>query len=83
MGWTEQSTTAGREWCRDDGAATLRLRVRPDGRWVVRLDRLHQAPAGSRYRQVVVEDGAEALAQVEAWKRAYDDEAGTGGRDGR
>jgi hypothetical protein len=75
MGWTE--TTDGererlREWERDDGGATIRLRARPDASWVVRLDRLYQAPEGSRYRRRDVDSLEEAMALVDRWQTEHD-----------
>ena len=57
------------EWTREDGHATLRRRRRPDGTWVVRLDRLYQAPAGSGYRRERVDDAEAAASLLDAWKR--------------
>ena len=37
------------EWTRDDGTASIRLRERPDGQFVVRYDQLHQAETGRAY----------------------------------
>jgi hypothetical protein len=75
MTWTE-TTDPGRgdglrEWEREDGAATIRLRTRPDGTWVVRLDRLYQAPEGSRYRRREAADRDEAMALVEEWRAEH------------
>jgi hypothetical protein len=75
MAWTETETdTAGSvvEWEREDGWATIRRRQRSDGSWVVRLDRLTQAPKGSCYREERVESRAEAAEVVAAWREAYD-----------
>jgi len=75
MAWTETRTGAVEsvdEWEREDGWATIRLRERSDGSWVVRLDRLTQAPEGSCYREERVESRAEAAEVVTAWREAYD-----------
>lgn len=60
------------EWERDDGWATIRLRRRGDDAWVVRLDRLTQAPEGSLYREARVERRAAADRVVEEWRAEYD-----------
>jgi hypothetical protein len=54
------------EWTRRDGRGTVRMRRRPDGRWVVRLDLLIQAPDGPLYEQVVVDDRPAATAAADA-----------------
>lgn len=64
--------TAMREWEREDGRATIRLRERADGSWVVRLDRLAQAPEGSLYREERVGTRADADRIVTAWRERYD-----------
>jgi hypothetical protein len=78
MAWTETTDPGSgdglREWEREDGAATIRLRARPDGTWVVRLDRLYQAPEGSRYRRRDAEEFEEAMAVVEEWRREHGQE---------
>jgi len=58
------------EWTRSDGHVTVRRRRRPDGEWVVRLDRLHQAPEGGGYRRERVADESAAVDLVEAWRAA-------------
>lgn len=75
MAWTETETDAAGsvvEWEREDGWATIRRRQRPDGSWVVRLDRLTQAPEGSYYQEERVETRSDARAVVAAWRRRYD-----------
>jgi hypothetical protein len=75
MAWTETETdTAGSvvEWEREDGWATIRRRQRSDGSWVVRLDRLTQAPEGSSYREERVETRAEARTVAATWRERYD-----------
>ncbi|PNW31126.1 UNVERIFIED_CONTAM: hypothetical protein BEN50_20060 [Euhalothece sp. KZN 001] len=54
------------EWTRRDGYGTVRMRRRPDGRWVVRLDLLMQAPDGPVYEQAVVDDRTAATAAADA-----------------
>jgi len=63
------------EWTREDGYVTLRRRRRPDGEWVVRLDRLHQAPGGRDYRRERVADVEAAKALIEEWKADADSRA--------
>ncbi|WP_372913029.1 hypothetical protein [Salinigranum sp.] len=75
MGWTEtdpEDPGVVAEWSREDGWATIRLRRRGDEAWVVRLDRLTQAPEGSLYLEDRVETRGEADAVVAAWREAYD-----------
>lgn len=75
MAWTETRPDAVgsvEEWEREDGWATIRLREQSDGSWVVRLDRLTQAPEGSLYREERVETIAEGEALVSRWREAYD-----------
>jgi hypothetical protein len=48
------------EWQRADGNATVRIRERPDGRFVIRLDRLKQAPDGPAYQHRTAENREEA-----------------------
>jgi hypothetical protein len=82
MEWTRSRDDEGlEEWTREDGYATIRRRRRPDGEWVVRLDRLHQAPDGRGYRRERVADETAARELVEAWTAdggSEDDGAGTG-----
>ena len=69
MEWTRTRDDEGlEEWTREDGYATLRRRRRPDGEWVVRLDRLHQAPDGRGYRRERVADETAARELLDAWK---------------
>jgi len=76
MGWREAETVRPiTEWERDDGVTTIRMRERPDGTWMVRLDRLFQAPEGNLYRRETVTSREEALDLVEEWQREYDHEA--------
>jgi hypothetical protein len=82
MEWTRtREDEALVEWIRADGHATVRRRRRPDGEWVVRLDRLHQAPEGRGYRRERVADATAAAELVDAWTAAGGDEDGDGEPD--
>ncbi|UIO99321.1 hypothetical protein Hbl1158_12395 [Halobaculum sp. CBA1158] len=73
MAWTRTETPEGyEEWERDDGDATLRVRERVDGSYVVRLDRLEQASDGRDYRRERVADRGAADALLAEWKREFD-----------
>jgi hypothetical protein len=73
MEWTRSTDTDDLvEWTRGDGYATLRRRRRADGGWVVRLDRLHQAPEGRAYRHERVADETAAIDTIEEWKAESD-----------
>jgi hypothetical protein len=73
MEWTRTRDEEGLdEWTREDGHATIRRRRRPDGEWVVRLDRLHQASEGREYRRERVADGTAAMELVREWQAASD-----------
>jgi hypothetical protein len=61
-------TEALREWTRADGTATIRLRERSDGAFVVRFDQLHQAETGRGYAYEVRTDRAAAEALVDDWR---------------
>ncbi|WP_101296749.1 DUF7543 family protein [Halegenticoccus soli] len=75
MSWTERDVRGARaEWERSDGNATIRLRELPGGTWVVRLDRLFQAPEGALYRRETAATREEASALAAAWREAYDAE---------
>ena len=79
MEWTRTRNETGLvEWTREDGHATVRRRRRPDGEWVVRFDRLHQAPDGRGYRHERVTDESAARELLEAWKREGADGDATG-----
>ena len=69
MEW--EQTTADEEieeWTRADGNATIRLRQRTDGQFVVRLDQLYQADEDRGYEYEVVEDRTTAEALVDDWQ---------------
>ncbi|ERH13502.1 MAG: hypothetical protein J07HB67_02542 [halophilic archaeon J07HB67] len=70
MSWERTETTTNvTEWERTDRMATVRIRERPDGRFVVRVDRLQQAPEGPAYRRETAAD-REAAETVAAELRA-------------
>jgi hypothetical protein len=76
MTWTKNRETEHLvEWTRSDGYVTIRRRRRADGGWVVRLDRLYQAPEGSGYRRERVDDVESAKQLLEAWKAEASEEA--------
>jgi hypothetical protein len=56
------------EWTRNDGLATVRLRERADGSFVVRYDRLEQAPEGRAYRHERRPDRETAATLAAAWR---------------
>ncbi|GAA0208919.1 DUF7543 family protein [Halobaculum roseum] len=73
MPWSEVETPERyEEWERADGYATLRVREHPDGSYVVRLDRLEQAPDGRGYRRERVDDRERADDLVSEWKAAFE-----------
>lgn len=73
MAWTPVDTTERYdEWRRDDGYATLRVREHTDGSYVVRLDRLEQAPDGRAYRRERVPDKDAADELLAEWKAEFD-----------
>jgi hypothetical protein len=88
MGWHQRDRGASpddglREWERDDGLATVRVRERVDGDWVVRLDVLHQASTDRTYRRERTDSRSAALALAEEWRDAFETTAGTDtGSDG-
>jgi len=69
MNW-EQTTADDtiKEWTRDDGHATIRLRERADGSVAVRFDRLHQAANGRGYAFEVVDERETAEQLVDDWQ---------------
>ncbi|MDZ5810309.1 hypothetical protein U4E84_02930 [Halorubrum sp. AD140] len=56
------------EWERSDGYATVRVRERADGGFVVRLDVMEQAADASAYRRERVDDREAALDRAAAWR---------------
>jgi hypothetical protein len=70
MTWRERSADPV-EWQREDGWATIRLRRQGEG-WLVRLDRLTQAPEGSLYREERRDTRADAERLAADWRETYD-----------
>lgn len=69
MDWSDPETDGPvTEWCREDGAATVRVRELPDDRYAVRFDRLEAAPEGGAYRRREREDRAAAEALAAEWR---------------
>jgi hypothetical protein len=56
------------EWERADGYATVRLRERTDGGFVVRLDVMEQAIDESAYERERFDDRDAALERAAAWR---------------
>lgn len=56
------------EWERSDGYATVRLRERADGGFVVRLDVMEQAVDESAYERERFDDREAALDRVAEWR---------------
>ncbi|MFC5366177.1 DUF7543 family protein [Salinirubrum litoreum] len=76
MSWHESNAREGvTEWERDDGYATIRLRERGDGRFVVRFDRLIQASEGDGYRRETVESREAGEELAEEWRDEFDTDA--------
>ncbi|MFB6168035.1 MAG: hypothetical protein ABEJ43_04235 [Haloferacaceae archaeon] len=73
----DESADAVGEWTRSDGLATVRLRERADGSFVVRYDRLEQAAAGRAYRYERL-PSREAAAELAAEWRGADGETESG-----
>ncbi|SEH64765.1 hypothetical protein SAMN05192561_1207 [Halopenitus malekzadehii] len=74
MSWRVRRDRDGiTEWERSDGLASIRKRDRGDGEgYVVRVDRLEQAPEGRTYRRESVADEAAADELVDDWREAFD-----------
>jgi hypothetical protein len=68
MEWEQTREGAVEEWTRTDGLATVRLRERADGTYVVRYDRLEQAPEGRTYRYERRESRAAAVDLAATWR---------------
>lgn len=60
------------EWERSDGYATVRVRERGDGRFVVRLDVMEQAVDDRAYDRVVLDERAAAEERAAAWREEHD-----------
>ena len=56
------------EWERSDGYATVRVRERTDGRFVVRLDVMEQATDESAYERERFDDREAALDRAAEWR---------------
>jgi hypothetical protein len=56
------------EWERSDGYATVRVRERADGGFVVRLDVMEQAADASAYERERFDDREAALDRAAAWR---------------
>ena len=59
------------EWERSDGYATVRVRERTDGRFVVRLDVMEQAVDESAYERERFDDRDAAFDRAAAWREAH------------
>lgn len=71
MTWKrEERTDRLTEWRRADGNATVRIRERANGGFVVRLDRLEQAADGSAYERETAPDRDRAEAIAERFREA-------------
>ncbi|MDB2238889.1 MULTISPECIES: DUF7543 family protein [Halorubrum] len=73
MGWSlERDDGTVTEWERSDGYATVRLRERTDGEFVVRLDVMEQAADDSAYERERFDDRDAAEERAVAWRDARD-----------
>ena len=74
MSWEQTTTTtdAITEWTRSDGYVTIRKRMRTDGQFAVRVEKLEQAPGGREYEQTIAATEQEADSLCEKWQRQYD-----------
>jgi len=68
---TDENVT---EWERSDRTASVRIRERPDGEYVVRVDRLEQAPEGPAYRRETAPDRESAESVAAAMREEFDTE---------
>ncbi|OSP10221.1 hypothetical protein B9H04_03335 [Halorubrum ezzemoulense DSM 17463] len=76
MGWSlERDDGTVTEWARSDGYATVRLRERTDGEFVVRLDVMEQAADDSAYERERFDDRDAAEERAVAWRDARDPDA--------
>lgn len=72
MEWTVRTETDRlTEWQREDGYVTIRKRKRPDGRFIVRVDKLEQADGGRAYDHTIVDTDAAATEIVSEWRQTY------------
>jgi hypothetical protein len=60
------------EWNRSDGYATVRVRERSDGGFVVRLDVMEQATDESAYERERFDDRDAAFDRAAAWRDERD-----------
>ncbi|PSQ56508.1 hypothetical protein BRD22_05695 [Halobacteriales archaeon SW_8_68_21] len=73
MSWSlERDDGTVTEWERSDGYATVRLRERGAGGFVVRLDVMEQAADESAYERERFDDGEAAAERAAAWRDAHD-----------
>ena len=73
MSWSlERDDGTVTEWERSDGYATVRLRERTDGGFVVRLDVMEQAADESAYERERFDDRDAADERAAAWRDARD-----------
>jgi len=73
MGWSvSRDDDTITEWERSDGYATVRIRERGDGGFVVRLDVMEQATDERTYDRVRFDDREIAEAHAETWRAERD-----------
>ncbi|MDB2224549.1 hypothetical protein PM023_07680 [Halorubrum ezzemoulense] len=73
MSWSlERDDGTVTEWERSDGYATVRLRERTDGEFVVRLDVMEQAADDSAYERERFDARDAAEERAVAWRDARD-----------
>jgi len=73
MSWSlERDDGTVTEWERSDGYATVRLRERAAGGFVVRLDVMEQAVDESAYERERFDDDEAAAERAAAWRDAHD-----------
>jgi hypothetical protein len=73
MSWSlERDDGTVTEWERSDGYATVRLRERADGGFVVRLDVMEQAVDESAYERERFDERDDAEARATEWRDARD-----------
>ncbi len=73
MGWSlRRDDGTITEWERSGGYATVRVRERGDGRFVVRLDVMEQAADDRAYDRLVVDEREAAEERAAAWRADYD-----------
>ncbi|GAA0723483.1 hypothetical protein J2744_001334 [Halorubrum trapanicum] len=73
MSWSlERDDGTVTEWERSDGYATVRLRKRASGGFVVRLDVMEQAGDESAYERVRFDEREAAAERAAAWRDERD-----------